>query len=347
MQFLIGKYDISKAGVPLFLPDIGTFFNSDMKLAKEMVDILFESGVQIIKGEILHTADICLNDSGDEKYLGRESGKQVNENYRALIERKVVSLESYGKLFSYCRQLGMDLILSVYDSEGVDFAVSLGVVALKVASSNITHQPLIEYIAQTKLPVIIDTGHSTVEEISRAVNWARDSGSEKIVVQHSPLPPPNSIESHNLKFMKTLGGVLGVPYGLSDHHQSEEMLYAAVAMGATVVEKGVCPDGMGDEQDGMIALPVSEVKDVLEKIENISLALGDGSRNLRRDREKYKSRMCLVAKHDLSSGSVVNEENVTFAFPLLGIGTEYWDVVSGKKLVRSVKHGEPITWEDI
>jgi len=347
MQFFIGKHHVSKSGSPLFLPDIGTFFNKDLGLAKKMVDILSEAGVQVIKGEVLHTADVCLKNSGDEIYLGRESGAQVNEDYRTLVERKVVSLESYKELFTYCTNLGMELILSVYDREGVDFAVSLGVVALKIASSNITHQLLIEYVSQTKLPVIIDTGHSTIEEIARAVNWARDSGADKLIVQHSPLPPPNSIESHNLKFMQTLGGVLGVPYGLSDHHQSEEMLYAAVAMGAVVVEKGICPDDMGDEQDGMIALPVSEVQVVLKKINNISLALGDGSRSLRRDREKYKSRMCLVAKHDLQSGNVIDETNVTFAFPLRGIGTEHWDIVSGKQLKKSIKQGEPITWDHV
>lgn len=347
MQFFIGKHRVANGEPPLFLPDIGTFFNRDIELAKKMVDILFESGVQIIKGEVLHTADVCLKNSGDEVYLGRESGILVNEDYRALIERKVVSIESYTQLFTYCTSLGMELILSVYDRKGVDFAVSIGAVALKVASSNITHQPLIEYISHTKLPIIIDTGHSTLEEIARAVNWARDCGADDLIVEHSPLPPPNSLENHNLRFMQTLGGVFGAPYGLSDHHQSEEMLYAAAAMGAVVLEKGVCPDDMGDEQDGVVALPVSKVREVLKKINNISLALGDGTRNLRRDREKYRSRMCLVAMHDLLPGDIINDINITFAFPSRGIGSEYWDIVSGKQLKFSIKKGEPITWDHV
>ncbi|AZR81891.1 N-acetylneuraminate synthase family protein [Thiomicrospira sp. S5] len=341
------------SGRPMFLPDIGTYFNQDMQQAEALVDALGEAGVTTIKGEILQTPEICLDAhlSGNEKYWGHQTGELKQENYRDLIERKVVPLSSYETLFQYAKDKGMDTIVSVYDFEGADFARQIGCKAIKIASSNITHQPLIEYVAQLGLPMIIDTGHSTVEEMARAVNWAQDCGLKgdavDIVVEHSPKGPPNPVEQQNLRFMQTLGQAVGLPYGLSDHHGGEEMLYAATAMGAVVLEKGICPDEMGDEQDGGHAMPVSQVAAVLQKINNIADAMGNGIRVLPRQREKYVSRMGLVAKTDLAAESVLSIDNVRFAFPALGIKAEYWSEIEGQVLKRSLSAGEIIGWPDI
>lgn len=343
----IGKVSIGTGQKPLFLPDIGTYFNKDTNLASSVVDSLADAGVLVVKGEILHTPEICLKHGGIEKYFGWKSEEIIKEDYRALIERKVVSLSAYEKLFSHCNAKGMDFVVSVYDFEGSDFAQSIGAKALKIASSNITHQPLIEHVAKSKLPVIIDTGHSSMEEVARAVNWAQDSGAVNIIVQHSPLGPPNPLSKHNLKYMQTLGRALAVPYGLSDHHSGEEMLYAATALGACVVEKGVCPDTTGDDQDTGHALPLSMVPEVVDKINNIYDALGDGERYLPRAREKYVSRMGFVAKHDLQPGDEINLENITFAFPAKGIPVEYWGEVCGWKMKTQVSAGSVIEWQDV
>jgi sialic acid synthase SpsE len=347
INFDIGGHLIGRGMAPLFLPDIGTFFNQDMDQAAQIVSQLSTSGVTVIKGEILHSPEICLKSAGNEKYWGRKSKQVIEEDYHSLIVRKVVSLKAYEELFSYCHDQGMQIVTSAYDFEGVDFAKSVGVAALKVASSNITHQPLVEHMAGTELPLIIDTGHSTLEEAARAVNWAQDAGAEHILIEHSPLPPPNPIEMHNLHFMETLGSCFGLPFGLSDHHAGEEMLYAAIALGACVLEKGVCPDAMGDEQDSGHALSVSRVSQVLRNIHNVHAALGDGIRRLSRNREKYVSRMGLVANRNLKPGDEINFENVTFAFPAKGIEVEHWGEVRGWELVEPVDRGEVIGWQHV
>ncbi|MDA9244105.1 N-acetylneuraminate synthase family protein [Amylibacter sp.] len=341
----IGTHSVGIGRRPLFLPDIGTFFNQDMSLAKEMVDKLSISGVSVIKGEILHSADICLKEnSGKESYWGHCSGAMQSEDYRSLIERKIISLSAYEDLFRYSQNLGMEVVVSVYDFVGADFAKDIGAVALKIASSNITHQPLISHISKLGLPIILDTGHSDLKEVARAISWSKNVAESELIVEHSPLGPPNSVEQHSLNFMNTLGAAFDIPYGLSDHHIDDEMLYAATAMGAIILEKGVCPDDMGDEQDGGHALPISRVKDVLLKINNVYSALGKSTRDLRYDRIKYSSRMGLVAKHNLKAGDKINFDNVTFAFPNKGIGTEYWGDVFGWKLSENISKGQPINW---
>ena len=151
------------------------------------------------------------------------------------------------------------------------------------------------------------------------------------------MAPPVSVGEHNLKFMQTLGASFGIPYGLSDHHIGEEMLYAAAALGASIVEKGICPDELGDEQDRAHALNISQAAKVQNNINNIAQALGSGSRKLDRKRDKYISRMGLVAKVDIQKGSILTEKNVTFAFPVIGIPVEHTEFFLGKIIKKSIK----------
>jgi sialic acid synthase SpsE len=332
---------------PIFLPDIGTFFNQDIKQAKSIIDQLAASGIKTIKGEVLHDVNICLPSNTQDCYLGVNSQQLIKENYRALIERKVVSLDDYRIIFNYAQQQGLKVIVSVYDKKGADFALEIGCIAIKVATSNITHQPLIEHIAKLGLPMLIDTGGSTLEEIFRAVNWAKDAGNNDLLIEHSPAAPPASIEQHNLNFMVTLANASNLAVGLSDHHYGDEMLYAATALGAKVLEKGVCADNIGDEQDSGHAMKISDVINANQKILNISKALGNGQRNLSRDRVKKTARMGLVAQTDLSQGTILDESNFTYAFPAFGIGTEFSQEVSGLKMNKNIKAGTPITWSDI
>ncbi len=332
---------------PFFLPDIGTFFNQDVIQAKNIVAQLFDAGVHTIKGEILHNPNICLKHDVEDVYLGLNSQKMIKENYRALIERKSVSLENYREIFTYAQSLGLKVIVSVYDFEGADFAKEVGCVGIKIATSNITHQPLIEHVAKLQLPMIIDTGGSTLEEITRAINWANDAGNHDILIEHSPPAPPEEVSLHNLNFMKTLQSISHLPVGLSDHHSGDEMLLAATALGAIILEKGVCSDNIADEQDSGHALKISHVKSVNNKINNIANALGDGIRELPRNRTKKTARMGLIAKRDIAVNESLSLENVTFAFPMEGIDVANWNDVKNFRSVSSINAGQPITWSDV
>ncbi|MFA6224296.1 MAG: N-acetylneuraminate synthase family protein [Desulfomonilaceae bacterium] len=344
--FYIDRFLVAEDEPPIFLPDIGTFFNQDMEIARNLVKKLKTSGVQLIKGEILHDAAISSNNDTSETYLSRNRGV-VKERYRDLIERKVVSLYEYELLFNYCKTEGMGFVLSVYDFVGAEFGKHIGASALKVASSNIVHQPLIEFVARLKLPMIIDTGKSTLEEIARAVNWAQDAGAEMIMIQHSPEAPPAPIENHNLRMISTLRKLFDYPIGLSDHHAGEEMLYAAIALGASAVEKGVCPDEHKADQDTYHAMPVSQVSEVVEKCRRIHMALGSGMRYLRRDRTKYTSRMGLVSAANLINGDRLTLSNVSFAFPAEGVPVEHWGIIEGWIIRHEIPAGKPIQWRDV
>jgi len=345
-SFYINNYLLDDGEPPLFLPEIGTFFNQDTAVAKEMISQLKKAGATIIKGEILHDANIALDGELEEVYLSND-GEQVIERYRNLIERKVLPLETYKEIFDHCKLEGMAFVLSVYDFKGAEFAKEIGACALKIASSNIVHRPLIEYVASLDIPMILDTGKSTLEEIARAIQWAEDAGAKNLMIQHSPEASPASIENHNMKMIKTFKSVFDRPVGLSDHFQGEEMLYVAIALGAQSIEKGIYPDGLCAEQDIHHAMPISKVSEVIKKCKEIYLALGSGMRYLRSDRNKYISRMGLSASVDLKPGDRLTIENVSFAFPADGIPVERWDITVNWIVRAKIPAGKSISWCDI
>jgi sialic acid synthase SpsE len=330
---------------PLLLPDIDLFFNQDLAVAEDMVTRLIEAGVEFVKGAVLQHEGLALNDDTTVTYFDRE--RMVEERYRDLIARKVVSLEATERLFDMVRQAGCGFLLSVYDIEGASFAKDIGSAAIKIPSSNITHEPLIRYAGGLRLPIIIDTGKSTLEEIARAENWARDAGATGLVLEHSPMAPPAPLAEHHLRMIPTLAATFRVPVGLSDHHRGNEMMLAATALGAAVLEKGVCPDGAAVDQDVYHAMQVSEIGEVLKACAMIHEALGDPMRRLRRDREKPRDRMGLIAKTDLDVGDILSGETIDFAFPCRGIDVEHWSVVEGWRVRTPLNKGAVVDWHHV
>ena len=341
----LGGRLIGPGSPTLFLPDIGTFFNHDAALAIAMIARLKDAGAEIVKGEILHDPNICLSDDTEEVYFSLGQRRAVAERYRDLIERKVLPLSTYERIFKECKTAGLPFVLSVYDFAGAEFARDIGAAGLKIASSNVVHEPLIRYVARLGLPVFIDTGRTTFSEIARAVDWARDAGATELIMEHSPPPPPAPVEEQNLRVIQTFEAAFGCPVGLSDHHSGVEMLYGAVALGACVVEKGICANARLDDQDVSHALAIERFAEVNHTCQLIHKGLGTGQ--MPRVRGKKTSRMCLTAGSDLAPGGRLSLEATNFAFPAKGIPVECWELVQGWRLRRAVAKGTPITWADV
>ncbi len=352
--FLIGPYEISPTAPPVFLAEIGGFFGQDYDLAHDMIGRIIAAGRQVprqplvLKTEILHDVEICLPGDTLETYASKD-GRVRRENYRALIERKVFPLEHYARLFDLCHRESNPFIVSVYDFAGADFAAESGAAALKIASSNLVHIPLIRHCAAKGRPLLMDTGRADIAEVHRAVATARAAGCPDIVLQHSPDGHPALPKAHNLRILQTYQQAFGLPVSLSDHHVGIEILYMAVALGACVLEKGVhvAPDDL--DIDISHTMGMKDLPRVLQTIHDCWLALGEPARdrNMRIDGVIGTSqRQCLVAKRDLAPGDVISLDTVRFAFPCRGIPVEQWDIVNGWEIVSPITSGSPIQWAD-
>lgn len=340
-ELKIGKVKIGDKHPPVLFPDIGTFFNQDIKLAKKLIIKLINDGAKIIKGEILHNPDIALKISRKEPYLS-DKRTVIKEKLRKIIERKIVSFNSYEKIFSVCKKKKVDFILSVYDFEGASFAKEIGCSALKIASSNITHKPLIDYVCKLGLPVILDTGKSSYDEIKKSINWFKKNKFSKLHLQHSPYAPPHSLKKHDLLMIETFLKEFNYTVGLSDHHNSNIMLYAAVALGACTVEKGIKSKLIKNDTDVYHAMDIEDFKLVNKNLSEIKTAMGKSMRILKKNDPKHLYRMGIVAKETMKNGTKLKANDLTFAFPKKGIPVEEFDKIVGKKLIKNVKKFQPI-----
>lgn len=353
--FSLGEFQISKDNPPVFFAEIGAFFGKDVGLAKTMITQIAEatSAVAhqptILKTEILHDPDICLPGNTMETYAAKD-GRVQQENYRALIERKVLPLDDYANLLRFCHDSGMAFVASVYDFAGADFAHQSGAVALKIASSNIVHVPLIRYCAQKGLPLILDTGRATLEEVCRAVEIIKEEGCERFVIEHSPDGHPALPKAHNLNILQTYLNTFDAPIGLSDHHVGVEMLYVAIGLGAHVLEKGVhvAPDDL--DIDISHTMDINDLPHVLGTVYDCWQALGSSERDNSIPIDGVigtSQRQCLVAKQDIIAGDTLSLEHVLFAFPCVGISVSDWDTVQHRRFVRPKRKGEPVHWTDL
>ena len=354
-EFKLGEYLLSETKPPIFLAEIGGFFGQDIKLAKEMIGKVISISRKVphqpvvLKTEILHDPEICLPGELQETYCSK-AGIVKKENYRALIDRKCLPLSEYALLFAFCRQQSMDFLVSVYDFVGADFAVEQGSVALKIASANIVHIPLIRHCAAKGLPLVIDTGRASLAEVERAYDTAQEAGCKHIILEHSPDGHPALPEAHNLKILETYRQIFSCPVGLSDHHTGIEMLIMALALGAQIIEKGVHVDAQALDIDISHTMEMNDLETVLSTLYNCWQAMGLTRRPPNMEIKGVigtSQRQGLVARKDLKAGSEINLENIRFAFPCLGVPVQDWDKIRNRHLVRDIKAGEPIIWQDV
>jgi sialic acid synthase SpsE len=358
-RFDLGPHPLAADAPPVFLAEIGGFFGQDYGLAEQMVRRIIACGREVpqqpmaLKTEVLHDPDVCLPGDTLETYASK-SGEVKQENYRALVERKAFPLAHYAALLAICRDAGMPVVLSVYDFAGADFAVAEQAAALKIASGNVVHVPLIRYCAtrcaEAALPLVIDTGRATLAEVHQALDVARAAGCLDIVVEHSPDGHPALPQAHNLRILQTYARAFDLPVGLSDHHVGLEMLYMAVALGATVVEKGVhvAPDAL--DIDISHTMDMADLPRLLRTLYDSWRAMGRPTRNPADRIEGVigtSQRACLVARRDLAPGDTIGLETMRFAWPCLGIPVQYWDLVAGWAVTRPVAAGRPVGWQDV
>jgi len=333
-------------GAPCVLAaEIGTFFNQDIGLAKDYLARIVAAGVPLFKTEILHDPGVCLRDSGLEIKFNHAAGARI-EDYRRLIERKVVPLADYEKLFAMARDAGIPSIASVYDFSGVDFFVKQGGAALKIARHNITHLPLIRYCAATGLPVIFDAGIVYLHELATAVHAARGHGSGGVIINHHPGPNPTPAEGQNLRAIPAYKEIFQAPVGLSCHYRGDEILYTAIGLGADLIEKGVVDDPDRVEQDVISATRLDDLPELMRKVRACAAALGERLPPIKEPRD-LNTRKALVARIPIPAGSPLTLENAAFAWPPLGIPAELWDIVEGRAAAKHLPAGEPIRWPDI
>lgn len=352
-QVNLASLSIGQGSPPVFLAEIGALFNRDIDLAERLIDEIAATALGgglplILKGEVLHDATICLDDATVETYQSKTSERR-QERYRDLIERKTLSLRQYADILKRAHALDLIVVMSIYDFVGANFAKEHGVAALKIASSNITHLPLIRHSARLGLPLIIDDGRASFAEVERAVTTARDAGCEQIILQHSPDGHPAIPKNHNLRSLVTLKERFGVPTGLSDHSSGEDAMLVALGLDVDLLEKNIVVDDQRLEQDYAIAMPIRRLGDMLKRLDDAWLALGRSWRDIAVTDGLIatSARMGVLTATPVRAGETISLDKLHFAFPKKGMGAEDFDKINGRKFATDLDAGEILVWDHV
>ena len=252
--------------------------------------------------------------------------------------------EAYQELKEHCANIGIQFLSTPFDINSIEFLEELGCTMWKIPSGEITNLPYLIKIAETRKPIVLSTGMSTLEEISDAIAVLNGHGAGEITLLHCTTEYPAPIEDVNLRAMETMRQKFGLKVGYSDHTQGIEIPIAAVAMGAYVIEKHFTLDRNMEGPDHKASLEPDELAAMVKAIRNVERALGDGIKTPSPSEIKNIpiARKSIVAKKKILKGELLTEENITTKRPGNGISPMRWNDVLGTRAVRDFCEDELI-----
>lgn len=265
-----------------------------------------------------------------------------------MLEKLQLSAEAERRIADHCRNIGITYMSTPYDIDAVGRLVKLGVPAIKIASCDITHDPLLLRAAKTGLPIILSTGAATLDEVQHAVELLAEAGCDDVIVLQCTTSYPALAADINLTAMLALAG-LGRLVGFSDHSAGTSVAIAARALGATVIEKHFTLDPSAPGPDHAASLDPQQLRMLIDAIREVESALGDGVKQVRaseRDARALMRRSVVAARH-LVAGTTLTEDDLAYKRPGTGISPMEWRSLVGRRLVTGVERDHPISPDDL
>jgi len=328
----------------LIIAEAGVNHNGDVALAKSLIDAAADAGADIVKFQTF-SSDRLVSISA-EKAEYQVAATDPTETQHAMLKRLELSESMHVELIKHCKLRCIQFLSTAFDMESVDLLLALGQQSFKIPSGEITNLPYLRHIGRIGKPIIISTGMSNIDEVGAALNALEAAGTPRslITVLHCTTNYPTAMPDVNLRAMLTIKDALGVSVGYSDHTPGIEVPIAAVAMGATVIEKHFTTDRNLPGPDQKASLEPDELTEMVRAIRNIELALGDGEKKATVSESKNMpvARKSIVASRAIKIGDELTETNLTTKRPGFGISPMEWDLIIGTLATRNFAVGEVI-----
>jgi N-acetylneuraminate synthase/N,N'-diacetyllegionaminate synthase len=335
----------------LIIAEAGVNHNGDLNQAKALIDAAAAAGADLVKFQTFSADKIVSRAAHKASYQQKNTGTDDTSQY-AMLKQLELSVDMHHELMQYCKEKGIAFFSTAFDTEGIDFLHQLGFERFKVPSGEITNYPYLKRLAELKLPVILSTGMADLGEIEDALQVLTSEGLDRsaITVLHCNTEYPTPMQDVNLKAMLTIQQAFGVKVGYSDHTLGIEVPIAAVALGATVIEKHFTLDRNLPGPDHRASLEPEELKAMVKAIRNIELAVGGHGRKEPSSSErpnKAIARKSLHLRHDLPEGSILQEADLLPLRPGDGISPMQWEQVVGRTLKHDMESGSKLAWSDL
>ena len=330
----------------IIIAEAGVNHNGSLELAKQLVREAANAGVDYIKFQTFH-AEKCVSKFAEKAEYQKNNTGKPTESQLEMVKKLELSENDHLQLIELCNQLGIKFFSTAFDLESVDFLHNLSLGLWKIPSGEITNYPYLRKIASYNEPVIMSTGMCELTEINDAIDLLVKYGldRDKIILLHCNTEYPTPFEDVNLKAMDALKAVFKLEIGYSDHTKGIEVPIAAVALGATVIEKHFTLDCNMEGPDHKASLEPDELKSMVNAIRNIERAIsGDGKKHVSNSERKNISiaRKSIVASRNIKKGELFTEENLTVKRPGDGISPMMWEQVIGMYATKDFTEDEKI-----
>ena len=330
----------------IIIAEAGVNHNGSIELAKELVEKAKEAGVDYIKFQTFKASKLVTKAARQAEYQQKRIGKEGDSQYQ-MLKQLELSPEEHEVLIDYCHQLGIKFFSTAFDIDSIDYLHSLNLGLWKIPSGEVTNYPFLKCIAAINEPTILSTGMCDMEDVKAAVEALYKNGLSKdnLILLHCNTEYPTPFEDVNLKAMNALRKEFGVEVGYSDHTIGIEVPIAAVALGATVIEKHFTLDRNMEGPDHKASLEPDELKAMVSAIRNIEKAVGgDGTKHVSESEKKNIAiaRKSIVAACEIKAGEVFTEQNLTVKRPGNGVSPMHWEEVLGKKAKKDFNEDELI-----
>ncbi|HEX8563143.1 MAG TPA: N-acetylneuraminate synthase [Flavobacterium sp.] len=331
----MGVYIIAEAGVN---------HNGDINLAYRLCDQAKRAGVDAVKFQTWKTENIVTKSAPLATYQEANISSK-NDTQFEMLKKLELSYAEFVDIQKYCSSIGVNFLSTPDDDESLEFLSRLNLDFIKVGSGEVNNIPYLRKIGSKRQSVVLSTGMSNIGDVERAYNLLLESGASKVALLHCTSNYPCPMDEVNLKAMQTLRTAFNCEVGYSDHTIGIEVPIAAVAMGATIIEKHFTLDKGMEGPDHKASLDPVELREMVAAIRNIELALGDGIKKPNKSEAAIQRvvQKSIVASRTIAKGELLSEQNLTVKRTSNGIPAHMWDMVIGSRSAKEYSTDEVIS----
>lgn len=321
----------------LIIAEAGVNHNGQIELAKRLIAEAALAGADLVKFQSFITSKSISLKAPKAEYQKATTAER--ESQYEMVKKLELTRADHEILIEECRRHKIGFFSTAFDEESFDMLRELGIEQVKIPSGELTNLPLIRYMTQFGMPVILSTGMANLGEIEATIEAIEKAGTprSRITVLHCNTEYPTPMGDVNLRAMVNMKRALGVEVGYSDHTHGIEIPIAAVALGARIIEKHFTLDRNLPGPDHKASLEPHQLKAMIEGIRNIEVALGDGIKRPSTSEFKNKpiARKSIVAAKEIKAGDLLTEDNLAVKRPGTGISPMQWDLVIGRTAKRN------------
>lgn len=333
----------------LIIAEAGVNHNGSFENAIKLIQAAAEAGADYVKFQTFKAEKIVSKEARKAEYQIKNLSNADNSQF-SMLKKLEIPESWYKDLIEEAEKNKIGFLSTGFDEESVDFLENLGCPLFKIPSGELTNLPFLRHIAQKRKPVVLSTGMADMEEIKNAIKVLTDQGLSKklITVLHCTSEYPAPFDEVNLNAMKAIREELGINVGYSDHTRGIEVPIAAVALGATIIEKHFTLDRRMEGPDHAASLEPVELTAMVSGIRNIELALGNG---VKVPTESEKKNLVIVRKsihlkNDVSKGQTLNTEDLVMLRPGDGISPMLLDQIIGRRVKSNLPAGYKLNLSD-